>query len=129
MILNLTQHVATPEQKAQGVIDVPETLRPMLIRALNFHDLPTREEIEFHVQAILDLIEELEENPVYDIPVVCSCMIGGAPFLMAPLEAALRDKDIRPLYAFSRRECVEETLPDGSVKKTQVFRHLGFVEA
>lgn len=31
-------------------------------------------------------------------------------------------------YAFSRRESVETQLPDGSVKKSSVFRHIGFVE-
>ena len=35
---------------------------------------------------------------------------------------------VKPLYAFSKREVVEEQLPDGSVRKTQVFKHLGFVE-
>ena len=43
------------------------------------------------------------------------------------LEEALMKRGIVPLYAFSRREVVETPLPDGSVKKTQVFRHLGFV--
>lgn len=58
-----------------------------------------------------------------------SAMIGGAPFLMAPLEGALRTRGVIPLYAFSVRESVEEALPDGSVRKTQVFRHAGFVPA
>ena len=48
---------------------------------------------------------------------------------MPPLEKALRGLGIRPLYAFSVRESVEETLPDGSVRKVAVFRHKGFVEA
>ena len=36
---------------------------------------------------------------------------------------------IKPLYAFSVRESVESTEPDGSVIKRNVFRHMGFVEA
>lgn len=56
-------------------------------------------------------------------------MVGGAPFFMAPLEAALRAVNIIPVYAFSKRESVEEKQPDGSVKKTQVFKHAGFVPA
>ena len=32
-----------------------------------------------------------------------------------------------PIYAFSVRESVEETLPDGTVHKTACFRHKGFV--
>jgi len=54
-------------------------------------------------------------------------LIGGVPYLMAPLERALRRRGVTPLYAFSRRESREETLPDGSVRKTATFRHMGFV--
>lgn len=54
-------------------------------------------------------------------------MIGGAPYFMAPLETALEWRGIIPLYAFSKRECHEKRNPDGSVSKTMVFRHEGFV--
>jgi hypothetical protein len=36
------------------------------------------------------------------------CMIGGAPFLMGPLEAALLKDNRVPVYAFSVRESVEK---------------------
>lgn len=55
-------------------------------------------------------------------------MIGGAPYLMAPLERMLKKSGYRPVYSFSERRSVEETLPDGSVKKTAVFAHVGWVE-
>ena len=54
-------------------------------------------------------------------------MIGGAPFFMGALEAALYRRDLTPLYAFSRREVVEKATDDGAVTKTAVFRHEGFV--
>ncbi len=38
-------------------------------------------------------------------------------------------RGITPLYAFTRRESVEEVLPDGSTRKTAVFRHAGFIPA
>ena len=56
-------------------------------------------------------------------------MIGGAPFFMGPLERALRENGITPLYAFSKREAADIKQADGSIKKTQIFRHVGFVEA
>jgi hypothetical protein len=56
-------------------------------------------------------------------------MIGGAPYLMAPLERSLRSVGVYPVYAFSVRESVEQTAPDGTVRKTNVFRHAGFVPA
>jgi hypothetical protein len=55
-------------------------------------------------------------------------MIGGAPFFMEPLSRALRDAGYKPIFAFSRRESVERTMPDGTVQKVAIFRHLGFVE-
>jgi len=54
-------------------------------------------------------------------------MIGGAPYLMSALEAALEAVDLQPVYAFTRREVVERAQPDGSVAKTAVFRFAGWV--
>ena len=56
-------------------------------------------------------------------------MIGGAPYLMSALERALKQRGVKPLYAFSLR--VSEDVLDestGEVKKTLVFKHLGFLE-
>ena len=64
-----------------------------------------------------------------DDPVPARAMIGGAPYLMAPLETALRVIGIEPVYAFSTRASVEQTMPDGSVRKVNDFRHAGFVPA
>ena len=55
-------------------------------------------------------------------------MIGGAPYLMSALENALMAVGIKPLYSFSERVSMEETIADGTVRKTNVFRHVGFVE-
>ena len=124
MILNLTQHPATTEQIEAGVVDLPDSVRPALIGWLTFSQLPSREEIEDRAEALALLADSLlpeEGDP--------AAMIGGAPYLMAPLEAALRNQRIRPLYAFSVRESVEQVLPDGTVRKTSIFRHAGFIAA
>ena len=47
---------------------------------------------------------------------------------MSALEKALVDYGVCPYYAFSRRESVEEVQADGSVRKTAVFRHAGFIQ-
>ena len=49
--------------------------------------------------------------------------------LMPALQQALIDAGLRPVYAFSQRVSVEQQQPDGSVRKTNVFRHIGFVGA
>ena len=59
---------------------------------------------------------------------ITKVMIGGAPYFMSTLEKVLKEHGFTPLYAFSKRESIEEKMPDGSVKKVQVFRHIGFVE-
>jgi hypothetical protein len=118
MIINLTQHPGTPEQ---GVTDLTGEARERLIELLTFDAIPSRVDILTRAYGIATLGAVM--------PFADAAMIGGAPYLMAPLEAALRLWGIRPLYAFSLRESVEETMPDGTVKKTAIFRHKGFVEA
>lgn len=117
MIANLTQHVATPAQIADGATDVATKT---LGRLLTFSTLPSRDDIEHRAAQIADLAENSGFN---------RAMIGGAPFLMPALERALRERGIAPCYAFSLRESVDETMPDGSVRKVAIFKHAGFVPA
>ncbi|MHC1589130.1 MAG: hypothetical protein ACXQS1_04875 [Methermicoccaceae archaeon] len=118
MIINLTQHSPTPEQVAQGVVDLEGEAREQLIKLLTFNELPTPDEVRERAEKIAALAARYSRV----------AMVGGAPYLMPPLERALRERGIKPLYAFSRREVREEKLDDGTVKKVAVFRHLGFVE-
>ena len=112
-IKNLTQHKATEDQKLAGVEDCeggqPEEL-------LTFTSIPTQGEIWTRAKAIAHLARG------YD-----AAMIGGFGPLLSQLEEALRMLDVRPVHAFSQREMVEQTQPDGSVRKVAIFRHLGFV--
>ena len=128
MIVNLTQHQATPEQIAAGVTDLPPAEREVLTALLTFDALPTRHEIADRAADIAELAayNGLSGDDA-DSPHASSAMIGGAPYLMPALDATLRAADITPLYAFSVRESVEQTQADGSVRKVNVFRHAGFV--
>lgn len=116
MILNLTQHPATAEQIAAGVQDLPsaETLRTLL----TFDQLPSRTEIKGRAEALALMAEAAGAD---------AAMIGGAPFLMSTLEAALLNKGIRPMYAFSKRVVTETKNFDGTVTKVSTFAHEGFV--
>lgn len=139
MILNLTQHPATPEQLAAGVFDPTPEERAEIVALLTFDELPQKGEIEDRADmlaltalAILSArfrsLSYCEQERLLDRGGLSYyAMMGGAPYLMLHLENELVNKGINPLYAFSVRESVEETLPDGSVKKTAVFRHKGFV--
>lgn len=117
-IWNFTQHKATPEQVKAGVKDLPEDIRAKVVELLTFDELPDPLEVRCRAMDIALIAFNMGAKEV---------MIGGAPFLMPDLDSRLHTLGINPLYAFSKRECIEETLPDGSVRKTQVFRHLGFV--
>lgn len=122
-ILNLTQHAASAEQRQAGVVDPSPRDAEIIRSASTFDTLPTTNEVREQAEELSAIANSaLAENP-------SAVMIGGAPFLMAPLERALVEIGLTPVYAFSRRESVEETLADGSVAKRAVFRHLGFVEA
>lgn len=129
MIINLTQHPATAEQADAGVADLPAEMRADLIKLLTFDRLEEAvNEVTERAEKIAALAEEYLD--VIGVKIINrAALVGGAPFLMAPLEGALRRRAINPVYAFSKRESIEERLPDGSVRKTAVFRHAGFVPA
>jgi hypothetical protein len=108
MRLNLTQHLSTPEQ---GCVEPKD--KGAVQALLTFEEIPTRKEIIDRAVELADIAVEHGAS---------EAMIGGAPFFMRALEVALAAANVTPLYAFSRREVVE----DGP-KKTVVFRHIGFV--
>lgn len=118
-ILNLTQHVATAEQVEVGVVELAD--KKTLQKLITFEEIPTTAELEIRAFGVACIA-------LSDPGFTGTVMIGGAPFFMTPLEHALRVRKIRTLYAFSKRESVDQVQADGSTKKTQVFRHAGFIE-
>ena len=117
-ILNFTQHAATAEQVAAGVIDLMQHDLASLKALLNFVGLPTRDDVYNRAYAIAALAENLFAETV---------MVGGAPFLMPVLQKALQMRGITVLYAFSERVSIEKIV-NGVVVKTNEFKHVGFVE-
>lgn len=117
-ILNLTQHAPTEEQKLDGVIEPVE--KEKVKSLLTFEFFPRREEIAARAKALAEVAADHGAE---------AAMIGGAPYLMTYLERELKEKGIKPLYSFTQRVSEEVTLPSGSVKKTNVFKHIGWVEA
>lgn len=117
-ILNFTQHPATHEQVAQGVINLMHHDLAALKSLLTFTGLPTADEVYERAYAIAALAENLFAETV---------MVGGAPFLMPVLQVELQKRGITVLYAFSERVSVEKEI-EGKVIKTNEFKHSGFVE-
>ena len=125
-ILNLTQHAATPEQIAAGVVDLTPAQRAVVSQWLTFETPPSRLDIQTRARLLAQAADD-DSSMIGEVGPFEAAMIGGAPYLMGPLEEALWDVRITPLYAFSKRESVETIGSDGSVTKTNVFRHGGFV--
>lgn len=119
VIVNFTQHDATPEQIKAGVVDIiPASKRS---EVLTFKSLPTAEDIRNRADTIAKMVSEVAESGA-------AVMIGGAPFFMSSLEAALKSAGFTPIYAFSERISVDVVQQDGTVVKTSKFVHKGFVE-
>lgn len=128
MILNLTQHPSTSEQRAQGVVDLQGEALEALKQALTFDEIPPAEEIAQRAQYIAELAcNNGLGGDDGDDPIPRAAMIGGALWLMGPLTEELYARGIQPLFAFSKRQVVEKTMPDGSVQKVATFAHIGFV--
>ena len=117
MIVNLTQHPATPDQLAAGVVDVLGPAREDLLASLTFEKMPTRQQIGAAAYQLTMIATVMGAD---------QAMIGGAPWLMSDLEQALQRAGIKPLYSFSRR-IVQEERVGNAIKKITYFQHQGFV--
>jgi hypothetical protein len=115
------------------VIDLPVERKEELVGLLTFEELPSANELAERQVAIARLASDFLQGKGLTEPTPdrredrFAVMIGGAPFLMGGLAAALKCTGLRAVYAFSRRESTEVVQEDGSVRKVAVFRHLGFV--
>lgn len=125
-IINLTQHELTPEQRE--FIDIEcHTDRQKVKDLLTFTKLPTKEEIYYRALDLAAIVENIvDQDEHVDLFLV---LIGGAPYLMKPLIEELKKIGVTPVFSYTDRVSVETMQPDGSVVKTQVFKHLGYVEA
>ena len=116
-IWNLTQHSPTAAQAAEGVQQPLEGAAKLL----TFTELPSQLEITARVLMLASLVAEIEL-------LGDRVMVGGAPYLLPPLVQALKEIGLRPIYSFTERRSVETVQADGTVSKTSVFEHVGWVE-
>jgi len=121
-ILNFTQHDATPEQLSSGVVDPDAQDKQRIRELLTFEQIPTQSELRQRATDCAVLASVLLKKYECD-----GVLLGGAPYFMPHLESALRSFGVPFCYAFSTRVAEEQVQPDGSVKKVNVFRHVGFI--
>lgn len=108
----------TPQQIQDGALDLPEVEMKEVQQLLTFDEAPSAEECVIRANKIADIAEKHSNQTV----------IGGAPFFMHTLETVLRERGITPLFAFSKRQSIEETNTDGTVNKKTIFVHEKFFE-
>lgn len=151
-ILNLTQHAPTIEQAEAGVdprsariaelltieADVlsasPELREQLLdsrVSAIIAEIFPTVQ--RWAVGRAMRVLEAHDAGRGLDAWNISreplgAAMVGGAPYLVDRLVRRLKEMGVTPVYALSERVSEEKTTPEGVVK-TQVFKHLGFIDA
>lgn len=119
-LVNLTQHSFSKEQveecqsKGFNVVDTTDKVKGLL----TFTTRPT----------VAEMWDRAGDLAIYAIErQATAVMCGGAPYFMPVLEQVFDGTGIRVVYSFSERVSVETTQPDGSVVKTSVFKHVGFI--
>lgn len=125
-ILNLTQHNATDDQLASGIIDLPADFQTALKSLLTFPTTYTRADLEYRALQIHELIRDMcgEHFGAPPKHALDGVMIGGMPSFMPVLEATLVSKGIRVGYACTERQSIDKEI-DGKVVKTAIFVHAG----
>lgn len=118
-VLNLTQHEATFSQALIGVEEPGAPLKEKIRELLTFDSAPEASEMIARANCLAILAFRLG---------AVSVMIGGAPYFMSYLEGAMRTYGIQYLYSFSERIVEEVYQEDGTVKKSILFRHTGWVK-
>ena len=118
----LFNHRMTPDQEADarhslGVVEFIEP--PADIQALWGQIPPEYEMLSAHLQPVRIWLATQAHSQDY----VLIQGDFGACFYMAQVAFEL---NLRPLYATTRRDAIEEYLPDGSVRLTHRFRHIIF---
>ena len=115
-IINITQHVATPEQVEAGVVEPVDKEKVKTLLTINTRPC------QYELMVRAEMLAEIAASSG------CKhAMIGGAPYMMRHLEDALHRKGIIPMYAFSRRVSEETIAPDGSIVKTSKFVFDGWI--
>ena len=117
-IMNLTQHIPTPEQKQSGVVNIPERHKEIKT-LLTFEEIPNKNEMEDRAIRLTKIVAEEGYQ---------KALIGGAPYFMSILEKTLKEHGIQPVYSFSKRIVEEQQDENGNVVKKVVFKHIGFIE-
>jgi hypothetical protein len=132
LAINLTQHELTAEQKEDAYWVRFDSYNGTnsnieIKKLLTFEFQPDTAEIQERAEKLAEIAEGifLQLDPEEALP--HKTLIGGAPYLMGPLEKELHKRGIQPMYSFSKRVSIETTNEKGIIK-TSTFKHVGWIE-
>jgi len=121
-IINLTTHSAIPGQDMFEPAD-----KGRIVDLLTFDDPPSMRGI---ISTIARGIASLaSQDPQWQRGSERAAMLDGPPWLMAPLERALRAQGIEPLYSFTHAVRIASWLDDGSVVHHVRTEHVAWIYA
>ena len=116
-ILNLTRGEITPEQELEGAVELRTGSERSRIRDLAvFADPPSRHVMLWRAAEIVRLLGKWGYVPGMD-----AAMIGGSPYFLPYLAAALRKEGVTPLHAFARPAAGGEAKDRAPGRRKAVF--------
>ena len=123
-MLNLTQHALTAEQWRDGAVEPDQEIKAEIQKLITFDSsvIAHPEQIQDRAKALATLIRR--EYSLLD-----KALVGGALYFMPALVKEVNEVGIQPYFSYTDRVSQETHNPDGSVTKTLVFKHLGWVAA
>ena len=124
-IINLTKHMATPSQVAEGVEDLPADFRRCLLDILNFEKCPDNTELRSRALRVKGLLADHLRSA--EAIRGATVMIGGMPAFDTVLEAVLKKSGVHVGYSFTKCQRTETPQADGGVALLYVFKHEGFI--
>lgn len=89
--INLTGTPATAEQLEEGVVDLPEAAATKVSKLATFTRIPQQNLLAARAADIAELAVQAGAT---------HAVIGGEPYFVGHLEAALKAQGIQPLYSF-----------------------------
>lgn len=121
-MLNITQHTATKEQMEDGVIEPSPEIKAQIQKLITFDKtvMSEPEQIWNRAKALVTLVKR-------EYPEIHKVMIGGALYFMPALTQEFKEHGYEVFFSYTDRVSQETHNPDGSVTKTLVFKHLGWV--
>jgi len=120
LALNISQHEPTELQVLSGLMELNKSDVTSMKKLLTFDEAPDISEMKNRAE---QLVKICANN--YNLKVV---MLAPAPFFTSILENTFKENGYKVVYSFSQRKSVEKKMPDGTVKKVNVFEFQDFIE-